>query len=811
MHDDPGNPGVPEDAPRDGTSGVPEATAGDGIPGGQGAALGDVARARLIGGRYRLHGQIGRGAMGVVWRGRDELLARDVAVKEILVTAHAYPDVVYKRTLREARTAGRLRHPGVATVFDVVEEDGSLWIVMELISARSLDRIIAEDGPLPPLRAAEVGASLVSALVAAHAAGVLHRDVKPSNVLVTSDDKAVLTDFGLATFAADPAVTQVGMVVGTPGFTAPERVRGNPATPASDMWSVGATLYAAVEGRGPFDRIGDSAVIMASVASEDAPRAPSAGRLAPVIEALLSRDPAARPDAAAATRLLTDTITAGRKPAAGQSAAGQTETRLAEAGLAEAGLAEAGLAAAGLAEAGLAEAGLAEAGLAEAGLAEAGLAEAGLAEAGLAAAAPSATGMAQSDRADRQADGSPQSGSGPVAGPGGAAHGRFLDPPVFSELVMPDVSGLDDAASGGGAKLDAAAALVTWPAAGDPVAGRQAAGGSGRSGYAWSAATRDAVLSSGRWRVIAAMAGIACLGIAAAIGWGIYTISPSVRSAQGTLQQGVAIASHFPAPGGHSHVSRNSSPLGKPSATAGSSGSHRGGKPGPEPSSKPTPHSTGTVPIAGQPACSSTSAAEILGGTASPAPSPSSSQSPTPSASPSPSSSPSPSPTPSLPAGYRWHRYTAALLSTTAGFEIAVPKPWTQKVTPPLVQLNQSRRHLHVIICLATWRETGAVREARYMQERAAHSYRAYKKLLLRAISFKSVGYTSVPAAELKFGFTNAASGVRSTELIVLVKLPTKPQDQTYSLTVWAPRASFPAAERIFLTALKTFRPILAG
>ena len=258
---------------------------------------------RLIAGRYRLEGQIGRGAMGIVWRGRDELLARDVAVKEVQITAlasAAEAESIYQRTLREARAAARLSHPAVVTVFDVVAEDGSPWIVMELVKARSLDRVVIEDGPLAPVDAAELGASLVGALASAHAAGVLHRDVKPSNVLVTDEGRTVLTDFGIATFAGDPGTTQVGMVVGTPGFTAPERVRGGAATPASDLWSLGATLYAAVEGRGPFDRLGGATAITAGVATQDAPRAPSAGPLGPVIEALLSRDPATRPNAATA-------------------------------------------------------------------------------------------------------------------------------------------------------------------------------------------------------------------------------------------------------------------------------------------------------------------------------------------------------------------------------------------------------------------------------------------------------------------------------------------------------------------------------
>src|SRR5258708_130085 len=263
---------------------------------------------QLVAGRYRLLGQLGRGAMGIVWHGRDELLDRHVAVKQIILApmaSDADARARYQRTLREARTAARLSHPGVVTVFDVVEEDGMPWIVMELVRARPLDQVIAEDGPLPPAQAAQLGLSLLDALSTAHAAGVMHRDVKPSNVLISPEGKAVLTDFGIATVQGDPGMTQSGMVVGTPGFSPPERVRGGPATRASDLWSLGATLYAAVEGRGPFDRAGGSAAIIASIATQPAPRAPSAGPLAPVIDALLKADPARRPDAGTPARMLT--------------------------------------------------------------------------------------------------------------------------------------------------------------------------------------------------------------------------------------------------------------------------------------------------------------------------------------------------------------------------------------------------------------------------------------------------------------------------------------------------------------------------
>jgi eukaryotic-like serine/threonine-protein kinase len=262
---------------------------------------------RVIAGRYRLEEPIGRGAMGTVWRAWDEILGREVAVKELRISDGLPPDErakAYQRTHREARTAARLSHPGVVTVFDVAEEDGRPWIIMELVAARSLDQIISSDGPLPPHRAADAGRMLLAALATAHAAGVLHRDVKPSNVLLADGGRAVLTDFGIATFQGDPKLTQTGMVMGSPGFTAPERIQGNPATPASDLWSLGATLYAAVEGHGPFDQAGGAITTMSAIINSDPPSAPSAAGLGAVIDALLRRNPADRPDAATAARML---------------------------------------------------------------------------------------------------------------------------------------------------------------------------------------------------------------------------------------------------------------------------------------------------------------------------------------------------------------------------------------------------------------------------------------------------------------------------------------------------------------------------
>jgi serine/threonine protein kinase len=245
--------------------------------------------------------------MGVVWRARDQLLDRDVAIKEVQIAdtlTEAERATAFQRTLREAKTAARLNHPAVVTVYDVAEDGGRPWIVMQLVNAQSLDQVLATSGPLSPRRAAEMARQLLSALSVAHAAGVMHRDVKPSNVLIGNNDQAVLTDFGIATFQDDPKLTQTGMVMGSPGFTAPERIRGEDASPASDLWSLGATIYAAVEGHGPFERRGGAITTMSAIINENAPEAPTAGALGPVIAALLRREPADRPDASAAARMI---------------------------------------------------------------------------------------------------------------------------------------------------------------------------------------------------------------------------------------------------------------------------------------------------------------------------------------------------------------------------------------------------------------------------------------------------------------------------------------------------------------------------
>ena len=210
----------------------------------------------VIAGRYRLIAPIGSGGGGTVYRALDTLLEREVAVKKVqlIFAANEAPSAeIFQRTFREARAAARINHPGVAAVYDVVSDADRPCIVMQLIEGPPLSELLAEQGPLPPYRVADIGRQVLAALTAGHAVGVLHRDLKPGNVLITLDWRAVLTDFGIASVAGDPAITRTGVVLGTPSYVAPERVKGEAATPAADLWSLGATLYAAIQGRGPYD------------------------------------------------------------------------------------------------------------------------------------------------------------------------------------------------------------------------------------------------------------------------------------------------------------------------------------------------------------------------------------------------------------------------------------------------------------------------------------------------------------------------------------------------------------------------------
>lgn len=244
--------------------------------------------------------------MGTVWAGADLLLDRQVAVKEVVLPRHASDRETRKqrkRLLREARTAARLTHPNVVTVYDVVEEASRAWIVMAFIQARSLHDLVHQDGPLTPPQTAQVGLQVLAALSAAHQRGIIHRDVKPSNVLITSDGHAVLADFGIARTVDASTLTTAGTVIGSPAYIAPERARGEHGGPACDLWSLGATLYAAVEGRPPYSRR-DAIATLTAVVSQDPDPHRRAGPLWPVISGLLHSDPRLRLDPGAATRML---------------------------------------------------------------------------------------------------------------------------------------------------------------------------------------------------------------------------------------------------------------------------------------------------------------------------------------------------------------------------------------------------------------------------------------------------------------------------------------------------------------------------
>jgi hypothetical protein len=250
----------------------------------------------LLAGRYRLQSRLGAGAMGVVWLALDERLQRPVAVKQL------WPDAAgaesRQRVMREGRIAARLHHPHAIAVHDVAEHNGRPVLVMEYLPSRSLAAVVAEQGPLTPVTVARVGSQAASALAAAHAAGIVHRDVKPANLLVGDDGTVKIADFGISHAAGDAAVTRGGIVAGTPAYLAPETAQGRQPTPDSDIFSLGSTLYAAVEGTPPFGEEADTALaVLHRVAAADVPPPQHAGALTPVLLAMLRADPAQRPTA----------------------------------------------------------------------------------------------------------------------------------------------------------------------------------------------------------------------------------------------------------------------------------------------------------------------------------------------------------------------------------------------------------------------------------------------------------------------------------------------------------------------------------
>jgi len=261
---------------------------------------------RLLAGRYRLGDVLGRGGMGTVWRAEDETLGRTVAVKELRFPSSIDEEEkrrLITRTLREAKAIARIRNNGAVTVFDVVQEDDRPWIVMELIEGKSLAEAIREDGLLEPKRAAEVGLAILDVLRAAHREGILHRDVKPSNVLIAEDGRVVLTDFGIAQVEGDPSITSTGMLVGAPSYISPERARGHKPGPAADLWSLGGLLYAAVEGVPPYDK-GSAIATLTAVMTEPLGEPKNAGPLKDVIYGLLAKDPQQRLDEQSARAML---------------------------------------------------------------------------------------------------------------------------------------------------------------------------------------------------------------------------------------------------------------------------------------------------------------------------------------------------------------------------------------------------------------------------------------------------------------------------------------------------------------------------
>ncbi|MER5889600.1 serine/threonine-protein kinase [Streptomyces sp. NPDC001941] len=302
-----------------GSAGAAAGASADTGSAGSGKAAGDSGspEGRLLAGRYRLGGVLGRGGMGTVWRAVDETLGRTVAVKEL-----RFPGAIDEeekrrlitRTLREAKAIARIRNNGAVTVYDVVDEDDRPWIVMELVEGKSLADAVREDGVLTPRRAAEVGLAILDVLRAAHREGILHRDVKPSNVLIAEDGRVVLTDFGIAQVEGDPSITSTGMLVGAPSYISPERARGHKPGPAADMWSLGGLLYASVEGCPPYDK-GSAIATLTAVMTEQVDPPKNAGPLADVIYGFLEKDPARRLDDAGARALLNRVIHAPEEPA----------------------------------------------------------------------------------------------------------------------------------------------------------------------------------------------------------------------------------------------------------------------------------------------------------------------------------------------------------------------------------------------------------------------------------------------------------------------------------------------------------------
>src|SRR3954447_9272445 len=266
--------------------------------------MGDATKApQTIAGRYRIKRPVGRGGMGTVWLCRDGRLARDVAIKQIgTLPGETAPDLA--RAMREARSSAALNHPHVVSIYDVVEQDGHIWLVMEYVASRTLGQVIRQDGPLSPEATVGIGVQIAEALLATHAAGTIHRDVKPGNILVTSDGVAKISDFGIARAHDQSQLTRSGQVIGTPMYFAPELARGERPSPAADVWALGATLYAAVEGHPPYEHQPNALALLATIASTPPMQTRRAGFLKEPIERMLDLDPVSRWSMADAAHVL---------------------------------------------------------------------------------------------------------------------------------------------------------------------------------------------------------------------------------------------------------------------------------------------------------------------------------------------------------------------------------------------------------------------------------------------------------------------------------------------------------------------------
>ncbi|MDX3102037.1 serine/threonine-protein kinase [Nonomuraea angiospora] len=263
-------------------------------------------RGERVAGRYRVLTALGQGGMGTIWLAHDELLDRQVAIKELRIPESlpaSEREEAVQRSMREAMAAAQLRHPNIITIHDVLVHNGMSWIVMELLTGRDLKDAVAAEGPWAPQRVATLGLQMLDALSTAHAHGIQHRDVKPANVFLTDDGRVVLTDFGIARLEDQATITESGLLLGSPGYIAPERLRGERGGPASDLWSLAATLYSAVEGMAPYAGTSPMAVLRDALTLP--PRAPTrAGSLGPVLIHMMAREPHQRPDARTAAHLL---------------------------------------------------------------------------------------------------------------------------------------------------------------------------------------------------------------------------------------------------------------------------------------------------------------------------------------------------------------------------------------------------------------------------------------------------------------------------------------------------------------------------